>query len=476
MNARQAVSTSVGALLCALVAAAWVGGQARDTFPHSRHEGLFPSCLGCHEGIASGAAGSIYPEARACAGCHDGTLIRRVNWSRPTEPPPSNMSFSHPTHFSITGDDSDPQGACSLCHEQPEQSGRMAVGPPQPDACLMCHEGDSHLAADRDCLQCHVPVSQAGRLSAAAVAAFPKPAWHDSTGFLSSHGPTPEGATATCSVCHARESCTRCHMNGNDVAAIQALPQDPRVAENVAALPPAYPTPPSHHDASDWRRNHGASALQSAATCANCHERSSCATCHAGGLAILASLPSLPSDDPRGARIPISAAAEVHPSGFQTGHGIDAAAGGSTCSSCHAQDFCAQCHAGASTPGFHPPDFVDRHGTDAYASEVECTSCHSQEVFCRACHGAAGLAPRDGSAGGFHDATPFWVVAHGQAARQGLNGCVTCHSQSDCLQCHGALEGPGINPHGPGFDPSRLGDAGRLSCLPCHLSIPGGEP
>jgi len=476
MNVRKAVPMSVGALMCAFVAVAWVAGQERDTFPHARHEGLFPSCLGCHQGVASGVTDSIYPQTNACAGCHDGNVVRRVNWTHLTAPPPSNMSFSHPAHFSITGDDSDPQAACSLCHQLPDESGRMAVGPPQPDACLMCHAGNSHLDADRDCLQCHVPLSQATGLSAAAVAAFPRPAWHDTTGFLSSHGPTPERAAATCAVCHARESCTRCHMNGSEVAAIQALPPDPRVAENVAGLPPHYPTPPSHDDARAWRWNHGTTALQSTATCANCHSRSSCATCHAGSLVVLASLPPLSSDDPRGVQIPSTARAQVHPFGFQTRHGIDAAAGGSNCSSCHAQEFCSECHAGASTPSFHPPDFVDRHGTDAYASEVECTSCHSQEVFCRACHGASGLAPRDGRSGAFHDANPFWVVAHGQAARQGLNGCVTCHSQSDCLQCHGALEGPGINPHGPGFDPSRLGDVGRLSCLPCHRSIPGGAP
>ena len=118
----------------------------------------------------------------------------------------------------------------------------------------MCHEGESHLAADRDCLHCHVPLSEATALSAGAVAAFPKPAWHDSVGFLSSHGPTPEVASSTCAICHARETCTRCHMNGADVAAIQALPPDARVAENVAGLKPEYPTPPSHHDARAWYR------------------------------------------------------------------------------------------------------------------------------------------------------------------------------------------------------------------------------
>ena len=476
MSAPRRFRVPLAAAALALVAVAWVGRPPVDTFPHARHEGLFPSCAGCHPGVASGDASAFYPDPSACAACHDGDVVRVVDWTPPTTTRASALAFSHPAHFRSTGDDADPQAACSACHRAPDTKGRMAVVAPRPDLCLECHahEATSHMAPDRDCLQCHVPVSRATRLSPEDVAGLPRPDWHDAPGFAGGHGPTPERSATTCAVCHAQESCTRCHMNADAVAAIRALEPDGRVAEHVAALPPAYPAPQSHASAG-WRWSHGSVALAGAASCGNCHARTSCTTCHDRSLAVLASLPSVAADDPRG--VDITGTAEVHPSGFGARHGVDAADGGATCAGCHAQEFCVECHAGASNPRFHEPDFVDRHGPDAYAQEVECTSCHSAEVFCRACHAGAGLGSRGRLDVAFHTANPFWLTGHGQAARQGLNGCVTCHSESDCLQCHAAVGGWGINPHGPGFDSSHLADVGRLGCLPCHRGgIPGGAP
>jgi hypothetical protein len=42
------------------------------------------------------------------------------------------------------------------------------------------------------------------------------------------------------------------------------------------------------------------------------------------------------------------------------------------------------------------------------------------------------------------------------------------------MQCHSALGSWRINPHGPGFNASRLGDANRITCLLCHRSGTGG--
>ena len=57
------------------------------------------------------------------------------------------------------------------------------------------------------------------------------------------------------------------------------------------------------------------------------------------------------------------------------------------------------------------------------------------------------------------------------AARQGLEGCAGCHTQSSCTQCHSARLGWRISPHGPGFDAERLRQANPLTCRLCH---PGG--
>ena len=69
---------------------------------------------------------------------------------------------------------------------------------------------------------------------------------------------------------------------------------------------------------------------------------------------------------------------------------------------------------------------------------------------------------------GYHDAKQFFLVGHGEAARQSLESCVTCHVERDCMQCHSALGGRRFNPHGPGFDPERLRRKNAEVCTACH--------
>jgi hypothetical protein len=117
---------------------------------------------------------------------------------------------------------------------------------------------------------------------------------------------------------------------------------------------------------------------------------------------------------------------------------------------------------------FHPPDFIARHAPAAYASQSDCASCHNPEVFCRSCHEGQGMGSRGRLGVAFHTANPFWIVGHGAAARQGLEGCASCHTQSSCTQCHSAALGWRINPHGPGFDAARMRQANPLLCRLCH--------
>lgn len=459
----------------ALSAAAWATTPLRaqeGPFPHARHEGLFPTCAGCHQGIASGDAARFFPDSTACLTCHDGTVQPRIAWWKPVARP-TNLRFTHEDH-PIRPEGSGRAPTCLTCHRDPGGSGRMSIGPAHPDRCLGCHRAESHLAEDRDCTKCHVPVARAEGLSEQAVAAFPEPDWHREPGFLGSHAPSPQVAEATCAVCHARQSCERCHLNSGVLEPIRRLAPDPRIAAAVQGKAPHYPKPASHTSA--WRTGHGTVAAGGVAECANCHVQANCRVCHQSGSAEpFQALPSPSVSDPRGVRM--SATTQVHPSGWVRHHGSEAADGGATCESCHAQDFCVECHAGQTTPRFHPPNFLQMHGPDAYGADVECVSCHNTETFCRTCHVGQGLASTSRLTVAFHTATPNWIVGHGQAARQGLQGCVTCHAESDCMQCHSAVGGWGINPHGPDFDPARLREQAPFSCLPCHTNgIPGGGP
>jgi hypothetical protein len=164
----------------------------------------------------------------------------------------------------------------------------------------------------------------------------------------------------------------------------------------------------------------------------------------------------------------------VHAAGFAKAHGSSAASGRLDCMGCHTQTQCTDCHAGSARRRFHAVDYMSRHAADAYGDRTSCTTCHSAETFCRSCHIGNGVASRGGTAGGSgtaHNRQPLWLLQRGQAARQGLEGCVTCHQQRDCLRCHSDL-GQRVNPHGADFDASRVAARNRQVCAVCHLADP----
>ena len=515
------------ALLCG-VTAAWTARRADTGFPHAKHAKLFPTCLGCHAGITTGDSAAMYPAVALCARCHDGTIEKTVSWTGAAFMA-TNLRFSHTEHARDALQKGDTL-RCATCHEQANGAGKwMAVGPPRPETCITCHthRAPEHLAAEAKCATCHVPLAQARTLTASAIGAFPRPASHERADFLESHAPSSPEAAQSCATCHARESCERCHVNSGMLAAVNGLAPDARVASLMTGRRAVYPVPDDHRTGS-WAYAHAGAARRDVASCANCHARSSCTTCHigAGGATLIARLPlaqpgkaqgvvlrdasaqwpaapphtvvrpsaldvspppTLPAsraDTGRGGARRDTAAAprdsggvhrvRVHWPGFVTAHGSIAATGQMTCSNCHQQSFCTSCHDGESrTQHFHPANFLARHAVEAYGRESDCARCHSPEAFCRSCHLNTGMAVRGRNLAAFHTGQPLWLLQHGQAARQSLESCVSCHQQRDCMRCHSTL-GWGVNPHGPGFDARRMQSKNRLVCLECHVSDPLG--
>lgn len=458
----------IALLLGALAVAVGVGvvfslPGSQEGFPHERHARLFPTCEGCHEGMgADERLVSITPEE--CANCHDGDQLPRVAWTGPG-PTPSNLDFTHPGH---------PELDCVSCHQQPDARIAMAVEGPIPSQCFQCHAPDAeeHYAFEVDCAQCHLPLAEATDLPTSWVADLPRPAWHGAVDFLVTHGELAR-SEADCATCHARESCERCHLAPEAVPAIAGLARDPRVATLVADQPGEWPEPPSHQR-EEWVFEHAGDARRDIATCASCHTRESCETCHGQGRPEVASaLPRARPDGPRG--VTIARAMPVgHDETFFDRHGTAAAIGVPDCAACHAEKECVACHDGVQRPGFHPLDFVVRHGAEAFATRTECSACHAREGFCRDCHSGLGLAASGRSDAAFHDAQPDWLLAHGQAARQNLESCVACHEQRQCLRCHSARSGWRVNPHGPDFDPGNVADKSTQACAICHFGLPEG--
>lgn len=454
---------------------ALVTTQGLPRFPHAKHERLFPVCEGCHAGITSGNLTELYPGPADCERCHDGTRNKRVEW-RPRLSRGSNIRFSHSEHRTAIERTGEPTPTCQACHAAAGPPSRMNVSGPNPSSCLTCHAhaNDVHLSPTAACTTCHVPITRATGVAPERLSGFPRPAWHDSTDFGSTHGKN-RATAASCAVCHARESCERCHANAERVPMIAALGRDVRVARLEEGKEPTYPEPASHADG-EWSRAHGAVARKATSSCANCHIRGNCEGCHllpsgAAGM-VVQSLPA-----PTKAALGVSTARmarTVHQADIATEHGKLAATGSLQCALCHSAQTCASCHSAADARAFHGANFVERHAVDVFSSNADCQSCHNTERFCRDCHTQTGVASQSRMNAAFHTGQPMWVLSHGTAARMGMESCASCHRQSDCVRCHSASGGWGINPHGAGFEADARAARNSASCTWCHLTKPGG--
>lgn len=472
------------ALLAVSAAAAGMGGQAlaralQDRFDHWQHRELFPSCLGCHAG-AEDSSRALWPQADDCTACHDGTIEETVTWSPPQSPRASNLRFTHPRHAAgVAGSHgADSTIRCAACHTE-RNADPMQVRTAVVRNCLDCHGvRAAHLdAPDSTCAFCHLPLARAVRLTREQVGGFSPPESHRDPEFAGQgHGKLAEVSSApvaaSCATCHARDYCTECHVNAPEVSVIQALSPDPRSLAHKAEL-----AEPADHADPRFMRRHGGQARTEPAKCAVCHTQESCVACHTGSPASVQAIPAAGPGRGRGATIrrerPVS-----HGADFADLHAEPAAARPQSCSSCHVRADCLACHrpdAGEAVPGYHPVGFLTSHPAAAYTRESTCSDCHNKAEFCANCHVNAGLvSPGRLRGAGYHDGKQFFLINHGQAARQSLESCVSCHSERDCLTCHSATGGRRFNPHGPGFDPGTLSRKNPSMCSACHgAAIPG---
>lgn len=465
------------ALLLALAASGPLRARlARDRFDHLAHRGLFPTCTSCHTGIASAEGPGdrgVWPPAAACASCHDGTVEPRVDWNPPPAPR-TNLRFTHPMHArEVTGERADSALRCQACHVE-AGADRMAVELAIAGKCVDCHRpGVAHLELpDAECTTCHLPLAQAARLTADDIAGFPLPPSHEREEFagagharLARAGPGP--VAASCATCHAQNFCAGCHVNAPEVAAIGALAPDPRVArrDSVAA--------PASHRAPGFIERHGDLASGGARRCVTCHTQESCLVCHVGTPRVAQALVAAAPGRPAGAMTRRARPAS-HGTDFSATHAAPASASPQTCAACHARPQCLDCHVpnpADGSPGYHRAGFLATHPVQAYQRTASCSDCHNPAQFCSSCHASAGLASVDVPLdAGYHDAKRFFVAGHGQAARQSLESCVSCHTETDCMSCHATSTqgGRNLSPHGPGFDADRLRRRNPQVCTACH--------
>jgi hypothetical protein len=418
--------------------------------------------------VPVGDPASSYPDPALCATCHDGVELDQVSWS-PT-PIHSALRFEHPAHEAEVLEEQEAL-ACTDCHASEGAPRMTEVFLASQSTCTSCHahETTDHFVVGT-CEQCHLPLSET-EWSESQIAAITEPTDHQpaETFLAEHHGTESESQLERCATCHTQDRCVACHVNASRVAEIQALP----LAPASMTLPPAdasYPTPASHTSGT-FLENHAPDG--DGAECSTCHVRSDCSSCHldVGERPFTAVFASSDVQAP-GVGVEATAPRSHDEPFFVTQHPNRASTTEQLCSTCHTTPFCNECHEDALRPVFHEPNFVQRHAADAYGRNLDCANCHSAEVFCRSCHVESGLGSSGRLTVGYHDAEPVWLLRHGQAARQSLETCQSCHKQQECLQCHSQTGSFQVNPHGPDFDARRVQERNPAVCFACHLTDP----
>lgn len=335
--------------------------------------------------------------------------------------------------------------SCAACHDGTIET-RVLWRPPTPRRTNLRFDHVEHAAEAKQqspsCAGCHTGQGE----QRMAVRETVVQRCLDCHGVRVAHLAAPDSACTTCHVPLVRAAT----LTRRDVARFRA---------------------PRSHAAPNFlsRAGHGAVSREAiAASCATCHAREFCYQCHAGSAPPRAV--TWLGTDPRSTAIAARAAPASHGDNFVDRHGTDAAASTTRCAGCHVRADCLDCHRpnAASGTGYHPDGFLARHPAAAYTRETSCNECHNVGAFCTSCHDRAGLSAAGTLRSGYHDTRRFFLVGHGQAARQGLESCASCHAERDCLTCHSSLGGRRFNPHGPGFDPGRLRRKNFEMCTVCH--------
>ena len=192
---------------------------------------------------------------------------------------------------------------------------------------------------------------------------------------------------------------------------------------------------------------------------------------------------------------------DAHTATFRTDHkaaGRDEA----YCLTCHRRSECLDCHNGVVRPlDIHPSDYATLHAPDARRNTPDCSSCHRNQTFCVGCHQRTGVAadPSGGLPGrrpqnpfgtgtgvkSFHP--PGWArdatgavlsepraSSHSMQAKRNIRGCVSCHREETCLECHSTdpSRSANVTPHGLNFAGSArcraLAMRNQRACLKCH--------
>jgi len=305
------------------------------------------------------------------------------------------------------------------------------------DALIFSHK--LHMGEGADCTTCHEGITESVYLTGR-------------------HLPSEE----SCGNCHEEEfmkACAKCHTN----------PEKPqKVRQELAELNfshKAHLTVNKDCTVCHTRTAKSTSVREIASPghqeCAPCHQKTyselDCSACHESLKTVINF---------------------AHQGNWVGEHQETASTKMTTCTQCHDQSFCADCHSGqeelrpsikypeaVERDFIHRGDYLTRHSIEARIDQTLCLKCHGISS-CNECHEKEAKRPADHALASW--ASPVNPV-HGQKARVNLIQCVSCHEQgaeTDCIFCH-RVGGIGGSPHPPGWK-SKLSKTSDSVCLLCH--------
>jgi hypothetical protein len=314
---------------------------------------------------------------------------------------PQEQGFPHDKHAKLFP-------LCAGCHTG-MPSGDSAAFYPDPAMCLRCHDG-----VDEERVNWRAPTREISNLDFDH-AVHARDVSREGTPLACETCHTPAGAgrmqvqfalAPNCLSCHAHRAaqhfadakCETCHV---------PLAQTRFTTERILALP----SPPSHEQPNFLTELHGRLAETEVNSCATCHTRERCSSCHVNARQV-AAIGSVPNAAPAmalprwPARYPVPASHKS--ASWIEKHGAEASV--KTCATCHTRDDCASCH--RATQARVVNELPTR-------SEVEAPGVVELKRIAPLSH-----------------ATPDFERKHGSLAASALATCTTCHTRSECSQCH----------------------------------------
>ena len=346
-------------------------------------------------------------------------------------------------------------GALAACATAAE----LAFTGPKADRILFPHS--THARAKVECLTCHEGVYDAKDLTAAANS-LPKEAK-----CLECH--KQKKADGQCTFCHSEPSLAAAWPSRKPALKLDHAKHIELVKEDCTKCHSRLSEPLKEVPISDGHK-----------ACLSCHQheeqfaQSACASCHV---------------DLK--KYPLQPLSELsHQGDFLRRHATAARAEGASCSACHEQNMCLDCHARTAMVSIntalpdrpdrsfiHRNDFFSRHQLDAKEDPASCVRCHGAGATssCATCHKAQNIGASASNPRNPHP--PGWgarggVQFHGDAARRDIVSCASCHdqgAQSNCVQCHKS-GGIGGDPHPVSFGSKHTLQEAKTNatCLACH--------